>query len=102
MVGYHFYIRKDGQVQAGRKLPMVGAHTLNYNHDSIGICLGGSSHFTDAQFRSLKGLIDSILAQLKTYGNKGIPTMHGHCEFDKLKTCPNFNYKKFIRDNNYA
>ena len=41
MVGYHFYIRKDGFIQTTRPLEMPGAHALGYNHESFGIAYEG-------------------------------------------------------------
>ena len=40
-VGYHFIVRKDGQIYRGRPENMVGAHATNYNSKSIGICFEG-------------------------------------------------------------
>jgi N-acetylmuramoyl-L-alanine amidase len=41
MVGYHFYIRKDGFIHSTRPLEMVGAHAKRYNTESIGIAYEG-------------------------------------------------------------
>ena len=41
-IGYHFYVRKDGTVWRGRPENTVGAHTVNYNAVSIGICFEGN------------------------------------------------------------
>ena len=41
MIGYHFYIRKDGFIWSTRPMDMVGAHCLGHNHDSIGIAYEG-------------------------------------------------------------
>jgi len=98
-VGYHFYIKKDGTVQKGRRLELPGAHVKGHNGDSIGICLGGLREFTGKQYVALKGVIESLNAELKRLGNNGVvPTIHGHCEYDKMKTCPNYNYKQFVKD----
>lgn len=40
-IGYHFYIRLDGTIYPGRPLEMRGAHTLNYNHCTVGVCCEG-------------------------------------------------------------
>ena len=40
-VGYHFIIRKDGQIYRGRPENVVGAHATGYNSTSIGICFEG-------------------------------------------------------------
>ena len=40
-VGYHFYVRRDGEVTQHRHLLEVGAHCRPYNRCSIGICYEG-------------------------------------------------------------
>lgn len=40
-IGYHFYIRKDGQIVTCRPLERMGAHAKGYNAHSIGICYEG-------------------------------------------------------------
>jgi len=39
--GYHFYIRRDGEILPMRPLNMVGAHARGYNRHSVGICYEG-------------------------------------------------------------
>ena len=39
--GYHYYIRKSGQIELMRPLEMVGAHAKGYNLNSVGICYEG-------------------------------------------------------------
>lgn len=41
-IGYHYVIRKSGDIEPGRPVDTVGAHTIGYNGDSIGICLTGN------------------------------------------------------------
>lgn len=58
--GYHFFVRKDGQIYRGRPEDVVGAHATNYNSKSIGICFEGD--FTEesmpkAQLESGKELV---------------------------------------------
>lgn len=58
-IGYHYLIRKDGMIEQGRPLDMLGAHVLHHNDNSIGISLAG--HFciaepTEAQIQSVKAL----------------------------------------------
>ena len=40
-IGYHYVIRRDGSIEPGRPEWMVGAHCLNHNAHSIGICYEG-------------------------------------------------------------
>ncbi|HWP96384.1 MAG TPA: N-acetylmuramoyl-L-alanine amidase [Syntrophomonadaceae bacterium] len=42
-IGYHFVIRQDGSIEAGRPVDSIGAHAgPPANGDSIGICLAGN------------------------------------------------------------
>lgn len=98
-VGYHFFIKKDGTVQKGRRLELPGAHVQNHNSDSIGICLSGRKEFMGKQFVALIDLIEKLNDMLVSGNNGVLPEINGHCEFDKMKTCPNFNYRQFVIDN---
>ena len=93
-VGYHFFIRKSGLIDKGRDLDIVGAHVAGHNNDSIGICLHGKTNFTTSQFLSLEKLINSLNIVLQ-----GLPTIHGHCEFDERKPyCPGFDITEFVEN----
>lgn len=49
--GYHFGVRKSGQVELGRPLSQLGAHTQGAN-DTVGVCVygdGDSEAWTSAQ-----------------------------------------------------
>ena len=89
-VGYHYVIRRNGQIQEGRALNKVGAHTYGYNRKSIGICLVGRDEYNPSQFASLKKLI-------KKLSESYLFTVHGHYEFSK-KTCPNFDVQEFMKE----
>lgn len=64
-IGYHLYIRKDGSVHEGRPLWASGAHTLNYNATTLGICCEGDydeeTVMPAAQLKALR----EVLAYLK-------------------------------------
>ena len=40
-IGYHFYVTRDGEIHRGRPTEKIGAHCLNHNRHSIGICYEG-------------------------------------------------------------
>ena len=42
-IGYHWVIRRDGTVEKGRPEYQVGAHCLNHNANSIGVCMVGGT-----------------------------------------------------------
>lgn len=39
--GYHFYIRKNGDIKSLRPLSLPGAHVRGWNAGSIGVCYEG-------------------------------------------------------------
>lgn len=88
-VGYHYFIRKDGLIQKGRDIDVMGAHCKGENKTSIGICLSGKHKFTDKQFEALEKLIRGLDIRLR---NKF--TIHPHNEFSS-KSCPNFSLEEF-------
>ena len=66
--GYHFYIRKNGDIKNTRPLEKPGAHALGYNAHSIGIYEGGldvryrpADTRTEWQKHSLRVLIRTLL-----------------------------------------
>ena len=67
--GYHFYIRKNGDIKNTRPLGKPGAHALGYNAHSIGICYEGGLDVryrpadtrTEWQKHSLRVLIRTLL-----------------------------------------
>ena len=91
-VGYHFIIRRDGEIEIGRMLTEVGAHCRGFNAESIGTCLVGKDGFTQQQFESLQRLHDSLLALFPSL------TVHEHREFNAYKTCPNFCIKEVLKN----
>lgn len=94
--------KSDGQIEVGRGLDFdcvispeeVGAHTLGYNYNSIGVCLIGKSIFTNKQ-------MDSLLTVVKLWRAivPGI-IVCGHRDLDVTKTCPNFDVGEWLAANN--
>lgn len=86
--GYHFFVRKNGEIYRLRPEDKVGAHAYGSNYNSIGICAEGNfEHETmpEAQKNSLK----EIVAYIK---NKyGISLVQRHCDVDST-SCPGRNY----------
>lgn len=100
-IGYHYVIRLNGDVEAGRPLEQVGAHVYGYNQNSVGICLIGGvdadninkaeDTFTAAQKESLRGL---ILSLRKTYPDAKVC---GHRDLDNKKACPSFDVTSWLK-----
>ncbi len=101
-IGYHYVIRRDGTVEAGRDESVVGAHVANFNSNSIGICMVGGvdandiskavNNFTQAQFDSLK----QLLIDLKVRYPKA--KIQGHRDFPNVaKACPSFDVAAWLK-----
>lgn len=62
-IGYHFFVRKDGSIYAGRPIWALGAHVQGKNDCSVGICAEGaymSEIMPEVQKRAIAELIDYI------------------------------------------
>ena len=95
-VGYHYLIRRNGEVELGRRHDDTGAHAAGYNHKTIGVCMVGGmaddnsaeNNFTDKQWTSVSDLIK----QLKV--NYPDVNVIGHNEISS-KECPSFDVQKW-------
>jgi N-acetyl-anhydromuramyl-L-alanine amidase AmpD len=97
-IGYHYLIKRDGTLESGRPVDMVGAHASGYNQNSIGVALVGGiskkgaavNNFTNEQFDTLKKLLNELKS---TY--EGIKII-GHNEVSN-KACPSFNVQEWLK-----
>ena len=93
--GYHYVVLLDGTIEQGRPLRQAGAHCLNHNAHSIGICyIGGLDSRgapSDTRTPEQRDVLRSLVQSLK----KRFPgaTVHGHNEF-AAKACPCFRVKE--------
>jgi N-acetyl-anhydromuramyl-L-alanine amidase AmpD len=85
-VGYHYFIRKSGDLEIGRELEIVGAHARGHNHHSVGICLSGRHKFAEIQFQMLAAIVMRLMDKF----NLRPSDIYLHNELDNGKTCPNF------------
>jgi len=98
--GYHFVVRRDGTVEEGRPIEMIGAHCQYHNNHSIGICYEGGLDIegrpadtrTEAQKLALRQLLERLHAEYP----KAI--IAGHNLFNPMKACPCFNVMDEYRD----
>lgn len=106
-IGYHKVIKRDGTIEEGRDINVVGAHVSGHNHNSIGICMVGGvsekdvnvpeNNFTEAQFKSLKAL----LKDLKLVWPKA--KIQGHRDYPNVKkACPSFGVSEWLQSNNLS
>ena len=89
-IGYHLFIRKNGDVQYGRDWNKVPAAQAGNNSGTLAICLHGLAKdaFTTAQFAKLRSVCSEINKHSRV-------TFHGHCEV-AAKACPVFDYKAVL------
>lgn len=105
-IGYHFYIRKNGEVKATRPLDRIGAHARGHNEHSIGICYEGGLDYcgrpadtrTDRQKHSLRVLILALQSDYpgcRVCGHRDLsPDLNGNGEIEPeewVKQCPCFD-----------
>lgn len=92
-IGYHFYIRENGEVFAGRPVDYVGAHCPGSNQNSIGICFEGD--FTKGEpsiYQIAQGM--QLIKDLKTK-YKGINKVFNHRDLCKT-LCPGIDLANLL------
>lgn len=97
-IGYHFVIRRDGTVEAGREQSAVGSHVQGHNSDSVGVCLVGGidakgnfeANFTPDQMNALRSLLTSLQAD---YPKAVIRAHHDVAP----KACPSFDLGRWMK-----
>lgn len=91
--GYHYIVRRDGTVEVGRPESVIGAHCEGYNSRSIGICWVGRTKPGEKQMKMLIGIVRNLMLRYALTTDQ----VHGHCDFNKGKTCPNIDMDLFRR-----
>lgn len=97
-IGYHYVIKRNGDIEKGRPDHISGAHVKGHNKGSLGICLVGGvdkdnnadCNFTQNQFYAL----EVLLSRLKDDHNN--PKIVGHRDLDNGKACPSFDVQSFM------
>ena len=108
-IGYHWVIKRDGTVEAGRPHYVMGAHVgkripdrrhVRYNHVSLGICLVGGvvraggppeDNFTSEQWVALHNMVAYMRAE---YPDAQVV---GHTDLDDRKACPSFDVATWLK-----
>jgi N-acetylmuramoyl-L-alanine amidase len=98
-IGYHFVIKRNGELQTGRPITQAGAHAIRVNDCSLGICLAGGvskedprtaeNNFTPAQMRALQRLLEQLLVKFPA------AQVIGHRDVEPKKACPSFDAAKW-------
>ena len=83
-IGYHFFIRKNGEIWRGRPEDRVGAHTVTKNAASVGICFEGNFE-NEPMPEAQKAAGLELIAYLK--GKYPIKEIKGHGEL-RATACP--------------
>lgn len=99
-IGYHYVVRRDGTVERGRPEAKVGAHCLNHNRHSIGVCYEGGldaqGRPADTRTEAQKRALLTLVRELKGRYPRAIVVSHH--TFDPRKACPCFHAEREYRD----
>jgi hypothetical protein len=99
-IGYHYVIRRNGEVEKGRPDAQPGAHVAGHNQRTLGVCMVGgldadgnpAPDYTPEQWRSLRELLDDLQARYDV-DEDGIL---GHRDFPGVgKACPSFDVRRW-------
>ena len=89
-VGYHYVIRRDGTIEPGRPEWMVGAHCVNHNAHSIGVCYEGGLDIrgqpADTRTAEQKVAMRQLLEDLHRRYPRAL--IVGHRDLNPHKDCP--------------
>ena len=95
-IGYHYVIRRNGEIEPGRPEWMVGAHCLNHNAHSIGICYEGGLDIRgqpdDTRTAEQKATMRRLIDELHERYPRALVV--GHHDLDPKKACPCFDVVK--------
>jgi N-acetyl-anhydromuramyl-L-alanine amidase AmpD len=92
-IGYHYVVRRNGEIEAGRPEYMVGAHCLNHNSHSIGVCYEGGydarGQPADTRTPEQKAAMRQLLEDLHRRYPRAV--IVGHHDLNPHKDCPCFD-----------
>lgn len=104
--GYHYYVRRDGEICTMRPVDRPGAHAKGYNQHSIGVCYEGgldeqgrpADTRTELQKRSLRVLVRVLAMDFQTRRIVGHRDLSPDLDGDRViepeewtKVCPCFD-----------
>jgi len=89
-IGYHYVVRRNGDIEQGRPEWMVGAHCKNHNKYSIGVCYEGGLNCldlpADTRTPEQKAALRQLLTELHSRYPKAV--IVGHHDLNPQKACP--------------
>ena len=89
-IGYHYLVRKDGSIHRGRPEDTVGAHALNSNSISVGVCFEGNFEtetMPDLQLTAGAELVADLMRRYQL----GVNAIRGHRDVNAT-ACPGSNF----------
>ena len=99
-IGYHYVVSRDGSVETGRPEYLVGAHCLNHNAHSIGVCYEGGLDIrgqpADTRTSEQKASLRTLLEDLHRRYPKAL--IVGHRDLSHDRDCPCFDAAKEYAD----
>ena len=91
-IGYHYVIRRNGEIEPGRPEWMIGAHCLHHNRHSIGVCYEGGLDIrgqpADTRTAEQKAAMRQLLEDLHRRYPRAM--IVGHRDLNPAKKCPGF------------
>ena len=89
-IGYHYVVRRNGAIESGRPEWMVGAHCVNHNAHSIGVCYEGGLDIrgqpADTRTAEQKAAMRQLLEDLQRRYPRAV--IVGHHDLNPHKACP--------------
>ena len=99
-IGYHYVVRRDGQVEPGRPEFLVGAHCVNHNSHSIGVCYEGGLNIrgqpADTRTEAQKQAMRQLLEELHRRYPRAL--IVGHRDLTHDRDCPCFDAVREFAD----
>lgn len=95
-IGYHYVIRKNGVIERGRPLAVVGAHAYGENYHTVGINVTGNFDKEVPTYAQMKSLTELVTALCRIYHiDPGPATIVGHRDVNSTD-CPGRNLYRLL------
>lgn len=87
-IDYNFLVDQQGLIYEGRGWDAIGAHTVGYNTNGIGVCVIGNDEISDAAMRSVVQLYHAANGRcartLKIRGHRQLATTGTTCPGNRI------------------
>lgn len=87
-IGYHYFVRKNGEIFKGREDNWIGSHCLGHNQNTIGVCFEGAYNkekMPQAQINAGRELVSYLKSKY------GISKVYRHKDLNSTD-CPGANF----------